>query len=303
MRADGTTFHIVEYNPNTGSVNKKYTYQGHADGSTWARGQAWALAGFAMLANATAAERAALAAEERAAAGGASGGGSGSGKQEQEQQEDGEEFLAVARRLADKYLELLGRQPAKAAAARAAATAARAAAGAEAAAGEEAGAAAWLDGFVPQWDFDAPFYPEMDGPRDTSGAAVAALGLLYLAEGEARAAAAAAAAGGAAAGTPGSSASSTTTTSSSTTCASRYLCAAVATLRALSSAKYLSPPSEASAFPALLRHATGGFPLRNHVDVGLISGDYYFLAALRKCLEMPACAASAAAEGAGAGVL
>jgi hypothetical protein len=72
-------------------------------------------------------------------------------------------------------------------------------------------------------------------------------------------------------------------------CVQRYLQAAVATLRALASPKYLASAPEDVDFPALLKHATGGFPLRHHVDVGLISGDYYFLAALHKCAHMDAC--------------
>jgi len=145
----------------------------------------------------------------------------------------------------------------------------------------------------------------MDGPRDTSAAAVAALGMLHLAEAEAMAAAAAAAIGAAsisgsaapdaqvdAQPTPVESSSSSSASSSSvSTCGSRYLCAAINTLRALGSDKYLSQPGEAG-FPALLRHATGGFPLRNHVDVGLISGDYFYLAALAKCAKMPVCASA-----------
>eukprot|EP00878_Enallax_costatus_P035784 GHUV01040003.1.p1 GENE.GHUV01040003.1~~GHUV01040003.1.p1 ORF type:complete len:112 (+),score=29.31 GHUV01040003.1:197-532(+) len=101
-------------------------------------------------------------------------------------------------------------------------------------------------------------YPNLDGPRDTSAAAVVALGLLYLAESEL-----------------------------DTSCGQRYLCAAVSIIRALASPKYLSGSTEQ--FPALLKHATGGFPLMNHVDIGLISGDYYYLAALQKCMTMQAC--------------
>jgi hypothetical protein len=45
-RADGSSYHVVEYNPNTGKVTKKRTHQGYADESAWARGQAWGLYGF-----------------------------------------------------------------------------------------------------------------------------------------------------------------------------------------------------------------------------------------------------------------
>jgi len=47
IRADGGTWHVVTYNSATGSVIKKGTAQGYADGSTWSRGQAWAINGFA----------------------------------------------------------------------------------------------------------------------------------------------------------------------------------------------------------------------------------------------------------------
>ncbi|KAF8073183.1 hypothetical protein HT031_000844 [Scenedesmus sp. PABB004] len=180
VRPDGSTYHIVEYNPGTGG--------GHAAESTWARGQAWALAGFAMLGGALNATTA-------------------------------PEFVGTAVRVADAYLARLAAQPAKAAAARAAAGAGAAAAGGEG--GEDEGGA--LDGWVPQWDFDAPWHAELDGPRDTSAAAVAALGLLHLAEAHP---------------SPG--------------CAARYACAAANTLRALGAPKYLSASGDA-AFPALLK--------------------------------------------------
>ena len=43
----GSTWHVVEYNATTGLVIKKRTAQGYADNSTWARGQAWGIYGFA----------------------------------------------------------------------------------------------------------------------------------------------------------------------------------------------------------------------------------------------------------------
>ncbi len=48
VRADGSTFHVVDYNPNTGAVISQYTHQGYSDSSTWSRGQAWAIYGFTM---------------------------------------------------------------------------------------------------------------------------------------------------------------------------------------------------------------------------------------------------------------
>jgi hypothetical protein len=47
FRPDASSFHLVEYDPATGAVEKRQTVQGHADASSWARGQAWALAGYA----------------------------------------------------------------------------------------------------------------------------------------------------------------------------------------------------------------------------------------------------------------
>ncbi len=49
FRSDYSTYHLVDYNPKDGSINKKQTVQGFADESRWARGQAWALYGFTMM--------------------------------------------------------------------------------------------------------------------------------------------------------------------------------------------------------------------------------------------------------------
>jgi unsaturated chondroitin disaccharide hydrolase len=48
FRPDGSTFHVVDYEPSTGAVLSQTTYQGAADTSTWSRGQAWAIYGFTM---------------------------------------------------------------------------------------------------------------------------------------------------------------------------------------------------------------------------------------------------------------
>jgi len=53
FRADGSSFHLVDYDPATGAVLKKQTVQGAADGSAWARGQAWGLHGYATMARLT----------------------------------------------------------------------------------------------------------------------------------------------------------------------------------------------------------------------------------------------------------
>lgn len=46
FREDGSSFHVVDYNPGTGEVNLKCTSQGHSDSSAWSRGQSWGLYGF-----------------------------------------------------------------------------------------------------------------------------------------------------------------------------------------------------------------------------------------------------------------
>jgi unsaturated chondroitin disaccharide hydrolase len=49
FRPDYSSFHLVNYNPETGGINKKQTVQGYADSSAWARGQGWGLYGFTMM--------------------------------------------------------------------------------------------------------------------------------------------------------------------------------------------------------------------------------------------------------------
>jgi len=48
FRPDGSSYHVLEYDPRTGEVLKKRTAQGYADESAWARGQAWGLYGYTM---------------------------------------------------------------------------------------------------------------------------------------------------------------------------------------------------------------------------------------------------------------
>jgi len=48
-RPDGSSYHVVDYDPVTGAVLKRETRQGYADSSAWARGQAWGLYGFTMM--------------------------------------------------------------------------------------------------------------------------------------------------------------------------------------------------------------------------------------------------------------
>lgn len=44
---DRTTYHVVNYDTVTGQPKAKFTNQGYSDDSCWARGQAWAILGFA----------------------------------------------------------------------------------------------------------------------------------------------------------------------------------------------------------------------------------------------------------------
>lgn len=53
IRADGSSFHVVDYSPTTGEVQWRGTAQGYSNSSTWSRGQAWGILGFAHMYNAT----------------------------------------------------------------------------------------------------------------------------------------------------------------------------------------------------------------------------------------------------------
>jgi unsaturated chondroitin disaccharide hydrolase len=48
FRDDYSSYHVIDYDPETGKVLHKQTHQGFADASAWARGQAWGLYGFTM---------------------------------------------------------------------------------------------------------------------------------------------------------------------------------------------------------------------------------------------------------------
>ena len=48
FRKDMTSYHVVDYNPEDGSVIKRITHQGLFDESVWSRGQGWGLYGFTM---------------------------------------------------------------------------------------------------------------------------------------------------------------------------------------------------------------------------------------------------------------
>ena len=49
FRADSSSFHVVDYDPENGDVLARKTHQGAADDSAWARGQGWALYGYTMM--------------------------------------------------------------------------------------------------------------------------------------------------------------------------------------------------------------------------------------------------------------
>ena len=49
FRPDYTSWHLVDYDSETGKVRSKETVQGFSDSSAWARGQAWALYGYTMM--------------------------------------------------------------------------------------------------------------------------------------------------------------------------------------------------------------------------------------------------------------
>ena len=47
IREDGSTCHVVDFEPVTGEIQARFTNQGYSDDSCWTRGQAWGIAGFA----------------------------------------------------------------------------------------------------------------------------------------------------------------------------------------------------------------------------------------------------------------
>ncbi len=46
FRTDNSSYHVVDYDPETGEIRSKQTAQGYNNESSWARGQAWGLYGF-----------------------------------------------------------------------------------------------------------------------------------------------------------------------------------------------------------------------------------------------------------------
>ena len=49
IRSDFSSYHVVNYAPDTGEILHRQTAQGYADSSTWARGQAWGIYSFTMV--------------------------------------------------------------------------------------------------------------------------------------------------------------------------------------------------------------------------------------------------------------
>ena len=49
LRPDFSSYHLVNFDPRTGLPQAKMTNQGYRDESTWSRGQAWAIMGFAQV--------------------------------------------------------------------------------------------------------------------------------------------------------------------------------------------------------------------------------------------------------------
>ncbi|GAB1453838.1 hypothetical protein MASR2M47_38940 [Draconibacterium sp.] len=49
FREDNSSYHVIDYNPETGEVENKHTHQGYTHESAWARGQAWGLYGYTMM--------------------------------------------------------------------------------------------------------------------------------------------------------------------------------------------------------------------------------------------------------------
>lgn len=49
FRDDNSSYHVINYDPESGEVKEKRTAQGAADESAWARGQAWGLYGYTVM--------------------------------------------------------------------------------------------------------------------------------------------------------------------------------------------------------------------------------------------------------------
>lgn len=108
FRDDLTSWHVLEYDSINGNVLNRHTKQGYADDSRWSRGQAWGVYGYTMVYKETGDKK----------------------------------FLDFAKKITDKYLELLP------------------------------------EDMVPAWDFDVQSDPKEE--KDASAAAIVASALLDL---------------------------------------------------------------------------------------------------------------------------
>lgn len=49
FRSDFSSYHVLDYNLETGNVDRKKTWQGYSDSSSWSRGQGWGLYGYTVM--------------------------------------------------------------------------------------------------------------------------------------------------------------------------------------------------------------------------------------------------------------
>ncbi|WP_338868369.1 glucuronyl hydrolase [Myxococcus stipitatus] len=49
VRSDGSSFHMADFDPTTGAMRLRGTFQGASNSSTWARGQTWLMYGYTMV--------------------------------------------------------------------------------------------------------------------------------------------------------------------------------------------------------------------------------------------------------------
>lgn len=49
FREDGSCYHVIDYDTETGKVRNRHTAQGYAHESAWSRGQSWAIYGYAVM--------------------------------------------------------------------------------------------------------------------------------------------------------------------------------------------------------------------------------------------------------------
>lgn len=178
IREDGSVYHIVQFDPETGERVGALGGQGFAPESAWARGTAWALYGLALCYQYT----------------------------------KDDQYLQGSKKVAHFFLANLP------------------------------------EDLVPYWDFRLTAQAQEGAPRDSSAAAIAASGLLLLAE---------------------------------------LLPAEEGRLYETSAKRILKSMTDHYAIwdtsdEAILPHGTGHWPANKNIDVGLIYGDYYFVEALAK---------------------